>query len=105
MKKGNGGKRGGGDSDDVKISKNLSYLLRHGAVKEGLNIRSDGYVKLDELLNIPFYKSQKIGYDKIKEIVDNNDKKRFELTEETNSSNVKEWWIRAAQGHTIKVYM
>lgn len=38
---------------DVKISKSLSYILRHGAVKEGLEISSDGYVKLSDILSKP----------------------------------------------------
>lgn len=35
---------------DIQISKNMSYLLRHGALKEKINIRSDGFVLINELL-------------------------------------------------------
>lgn len=35
----------------VAISKKLSYLLRHGAEKEGLSIGQDGYVSLSSILN------------------------------------------------------
>ncbi len=98
------GARGKGDAGpDVQISKNLSWLLRHGAIKEGLNMRKDGFVKLDEILAKDFYKARKIGYDKIKEIVDTNDKKRFVLQSEVNADGKSEFWIRASQGHTIKV--
>ena len=38
------------DSPDVAASKTLSYILRHGAEKEGLHIRSDGYIKLDDVV-------------------------------------------------------
>ena len=38
------------DSPDVRISKTLSWLLRHGAQGEGLKIRKDGYVKVDDLV-------------------------------------------------------
>ena len=38
------------DPPDVKISKTLSYILRHGAAKEGLTMRSDGYIKVDDLV-------------------------------------------------------
>lgn len=38
------------DSPDVRISKTLSWLLRHGAQSEGLEIRTDGYVKVDDLV-------------------------------------------------------
>jgi 2'-phosphotransferase len=34
----------------ITISKNLSYILRHGALSMGLQMRPDGYVALNELL-------------------------------------------------------
>jgi len=52
-----GGSRGDGrkhrrdETPLVKLSKSLSYVLRHGAQREGLSIRPDGYVELDELVN------------------------------------------------------
>lgn len=39
-----------GNDKNVQISKALSYLLRHGAEKEKLHIGTDGYVKLDDIL-------------------------------------------------------
>ena len=38
------------DSPEVRISKTLSWLLRHGAQGEGLKMRKDGYVKVDDLV-------------------------------------------------------
>lgn len=38
------------DPPDVRISKTLSWLLRHGAQSEGLQIRTDGYIKVDDLV-------------------------------------------------------
>ena len=50
--KGHGGRRGGRHNDpNVELSKTLSYILRHGIQREGLVIRSDGYVKLDDLVS------------------------------------------------------
>jgi len=50
--RGSGGRRGGRHNDpDVELSKTLSYILRHGAQREGLAIRSDGFVKLDDLVS------------------------------------------------------
>ena len=100
-------KRGGyhrRDNDPtVQISKNLSWLLRHGAEKEGLAMDAGGWVPLDDVLKKDFYKSKKIDVDKIKEIVDTNDKKRFELKTEPNANGVPVLKIRASQGHTLKV--
>ena len=38
------------DSPEVRISKTLSWLLRHSAQSEGLKMRNDGYVKVDDLV-------------------------------------------------------
>lgn len=80
-------------NDDRKISKKLAYILRHGTVKKNLNIRSDGYVDVQEVL-------KDIGgctLVDIQRIVDNNDKKRFELKKIDGILMIK-----ACQGHTIK---
>ena len=39
------------DSPDVRVSKSLSWLLRHGAEKAGLNIRQDGYAKVSDVVS------------------------------------------------------
>ena len=61
QKKGSGqrtGRQGGSaklrglekDSPEVRLSKTLSWLLRHGAKGEGLAMREDGYVKVTDLV-------------------------------------------------------
>ena len=40
------------DPPDIRISKTLSYILRHGAEKEGLPIRSDGFINLKDVVSI-----------------------------------------------------
>jgi 2'-phosphotransferase len=64
---GGGGGKGGAklrglekDSADVQISKTLSWLLRHGATGEGLSMRKDGYVKVDDLVSAFFVTSLKV---------------------------------------------
>lgn len=47
---------------EVRVSKTLSYLLRHGAQKESLNIRRDGYVRVDELVGPCFVCSRHPSY-------------------------------------------
>lgn len=39
------------DSPDVQLSKTLSYILRHGAAKEGLTMRKDGFIRLDDIVS------------------------------------------------------
>lgn len=38
------------NGDDTDVSKTLSWVLRHGAVQEGLTIESSGYVPLEEVM-------------------------------------------------------
>jgi len=92
---------------EVRISKTLSYILRHGAKKESLKLRPDGYVKVSDILARPKLKG--VDFAQIQWIVETNEKKRFHLVHEPvdgESSDpliVTGWWIRANQGHTIKV--
>jgi RNA:NAD 2'-phosphotransferase (TPT1/KptA family) len=39
------------ESPDVKASKALAYILRHGAEKEGLDMRQDGFLKLKDVVS------------------------------------------------------
>lgn len=81
---------------DVKASKALSWLLRHGAEKEGLVLESGGWIRLDDIQKRPNYK--KFTVDKVKELVDNCPKQRFGLKEEGGHL-----YIRANQGHSLKI--
>lgn len=78
----------------VVLSKKLSYALRHGAVKMGLSIGTDGYVSIEELLRHRDFR----GFTRadVQVAVDDNNKKRFEVSI-VDGCEV----IRAAQGHTI----
>ncbi|XP_014478084.1 PREDICTED: tRNA 2'-phosphotransferase 1 isoform X2 [Dinoponera quadriceps] len=78
---------------DLVLSKKLSYFLRHGAVKEGLTIKPNGFVPIEELLkkSLPSY-----TIDDIKRVVKNNNKQRFTLND---ADGVLE--IKANQGHSL----
>ncbi|KAF7193005.1 tRNA 2'-phosphotransferase 1 [Pseudocercospora fuligena] len=113
-----GGKRGRGGPlpRDVQVSKKLSSVLRHNAEKEGLKLDSSGYVNLSDLLQNRNFKSMKVTFEEVQEIVKDNDKQRFtmipasgENPEEINgqpsipSTDPKDWLIRANQGHSLKI--
>lgn len=55
--RGGGGKSGGRAEmgRDVAISKALSKLLRHDAVKEGLVLDGEGYARLDQVVGLAFF--------------------------------------------------
>ncbi len=42
------------DPPEVRLSKTISWLLRHGAQSEGLAMRADGYVKVVDLVRACF---------------------------------------------------
>jgi putative RNA 2'-phosphotransferase len=75
----------------TKISKYMSYLLRHNP--ENLKMDKDGFVNLKELLRKLNERFQ-VDENFIREIAEKSDKKRFELVGDK---------IRALYGHTITV--
>lgn len=79
-----------------KISKIMSFWLRHSPEKGGLTLDKEGYVSTESLLNALSKEGYSITHNQLDEIVETNDKKRF-----TYSSDKKK--IRAAQGHSVKV--
>lgn len=84
------------DSRLVRISKFLSYHLRHRPDQLGLTLETGGWVVVDDLL----IASQKQGFTifphELKEVVVKNDKQRFSF----NHDHTK---IRANQGHSIPI--
>ncbi|KAF8625027.1 hypothetical protein AX17_006941 [Amanita inopinata Kibby_2008] len=88
------------DTPQVRLSKTISWLLRHGAKGEGLVMREDGYVRVDDLLVNKRIKSQGLTLEGLKEIVKDDVKQRYGLLFEADEGV---WWIRANQGHSMKV--
>ncbi|EJD07666.1 uncharacterized protein FOMMEDRAFT_116035 [Fomitiporia mediterranea MF3/22] len=92
------------DDEDVRISKTLSWVLRHGAKTEGLAVRPDGYSRVRDLLALPRFSD--VNFQTLERIVQHDAKERYHLlfeTSESESSAVEDcWWIRANQGHTMK---
>lgn len=86
---------------DVQISKAMSYLLRHGAVKEGLPIDSNGFIPVAVLLRHNRLKSHRCTLEDIHRIVANNDKKRFQIISEALEDGTPQELICATQGHSI----
>jgi 2'-phosphotransferase len=74
-------KRGRGDGGrEVTVSKALSWLLRHGAVKEGVTMDAQGYVACDELLRWHKLKALGLGMEELVRVVEGNEKGRFALS-------------------------
>ncbi|KAL6117372.1 trpt1 [Pungitius sinensis] len=98
--RGGRGKRGsrGGEDRDVRLSKSLSYALRHGANQMGLEMGSDGFMFVEELLAHPQFRAYSL--EDVERIVATNDKKRFKLSAHPEDGRLR---IRASQGHSLPV--
>ena len=79
-----------------EISKFLSYVLRHAPGSIGIELDSQGWVGVDDLLRQAAKSGKQLTREQLREIVDTNEKKRFTLSED----GVR---IRAAQGHSVAV--
>ena len=78
----------------IGISKFLSYILRHGPQKVGLELDSDGYANLNTVLIILNKKFRELTITRqtLEDIIKQSEKRRFEIV---NSK------IRAFYGHSI----
>ncbi|HSA51555.1 MAG TPA: RNA 2'-phosphotransferase [Yinghuangia sp.] len=80
----------------VKVSKYLSRALRHQPERIGITLDSAGWVPVDELLAACAARNFRITRAELDLVVEQNDKKRFALSEDGTR-------IRANQGHTVAV--
>lgn len=102
------------DSPDIQLSKALAYILRHGAAKEFLPVRSDGYIRVDLVLARPRIQKIEMSGDgkeghsptlkDVQHVLATDTKKRYELAAGTADSPTDAgdvYWIRAVQGHSL----
>jgi putative RNA 2'-phosphotransferase len=80
----------------TRLSKFLSYVLRHAPEEISLALDEGGWVATDELIAKARAHGQDLTSDILREIVATNDKKRFILSPDGMR-------IRAAQGHSVAV--
>lgn len=85
-------------SEHKKISKFLSYILRHEPDAIGLTLDDQGWANIDELINKANQSEEVTTLDRdlIQSVVDTSDKKRFIISDDGQN-------IRANQGHSINV--
>lgn len=82
------------EKDLTKVSKYLSYLLRHKPEAVGVVLDEQGWASVDELIEktVDF----ELSVDLLRLVVETNDKQRFCLSDDGTR-------IRANQGHSIDV--
>jgi putative RNA 2'-phosphotransferase len=82
--------------DSVKLSKFLSFVLRHKPDSIGLVLDPQGWVGIDELIEKSDAAGTRFNRDELRHVVETSDKKRFSVSADGLS-------IRAAQGHSVAV--
>ena len=82
--------------DFTSISKFLSFVLRHKPESIDLKLDENGWADIDDFIAKANRHGQKLTRTLINEIVINNDKQRFVISEDG-------LYIRANQGHSINV--
>jgi putative RNA 2'-phosphotransferase len=84
--------------DPVKLSKFISYVLRHRPDSIGLTLDSQGWASIDELIDKSSAGGTGFGRADLLKMVGGNDKKRFSVSDDGQR-------IRAAQGHSVTVQL
>lgn len=78
----------------VKVSKFMSFALRHDPKAAGITLDSNGWVKVSELIKAIKNHGYSVNLKDIEFVVENNDKKRFQIVGDK---------IRASQGHSVDI--
>jgi len=81
---------------DVKLSKRLSYVLRHDPDSIGIALDPSGWVLVPDLLAALERNGVNVSRDRLESVVATNDKHRFTLDAARDR-------IRANQGHSVPV--
>ncbi|MBS0410829.1 MAG: RNA 2'-phosphotransferase [Proteobacteria bacterium] len=84
------------DDPNQHTSKMLSFWLRHRPDAAGLTLDQSGWAKVDDVLAAFAAQGSATGWESLLQIVETNDKRRFELSADASL-------IRARQGHSIEV--
>jgi putative RNA 2'-phosphotransferase len=83
-------------ADYVRISKTLSYWLRHRPDEASLTLDAQGWTSVDDLLAALVAQGMPGDIDTLLAVVETSDKQRFELAADLSR-------IRARQGHSVNV--
>lgn len=82
--------------DQKKISKSMSYVLRHRPDSIGIELEDGGWVPVETLLEAFARSGTLYTRSLIEQVVAGSNKQRFEFSDDGLN-------IRARQGHSVKV--
>ena len=84
------------DKSYTKISKFLSFVLRHRPEEIGIRLDPQGWVSIDDLLAACSAHGHKISLEDFNYVVIHNNKSRFAISQDGEK-------VRASQGHSIEI--
>ena len=84
------------EQEAKRISKFLSYVLRHRPDEIGIQLDDSGWVEVDTLLDAMCRQGKHITREQVDEVVTTNDKQRFVISDDATR-------IRASQGHSVDI--
>ena len=84
------------DAANTRISKTLSYWLRHAPEAAGLHLDKEGWAEVAAILTALRSSGQPVDEATLRDVVSRSEKQRFQLSDD-------ETQIRARQGHSIQV--
>lgn len=82
------------EKENKRISKFLSYVLRHNPDLITIELNANGWANVQELIEKSGTASVVFNFDVLKHIVETNNKKRFAFNDDFTM-------IRASQGHSV----
>ncbi len=83
-------------ADQVRLSKFLSFVLRHEPQSVGLKLDPQGWASIDDLIAKGNAGGPRFSREELAHVVETSDKKRFSISADGLH-------IRAAQGHSVAV--
>lgn len=83
-------------SERVRLSKFLSYALRHDPTAVGLEMDGGGWVDLEQLFRAAEHEGYRLDADRLRALMSESEKDRFELGPDEDR-------VRATYGHTVDV--
>lgn len=95
-----------------RISRNLAWLLRHGAESENLSLGPQGYANVADVLNTRSLRYEGVTFGEVRRLMENDRKGRFAMvpactslrnTHKYQCKKSEDWKIRATGGHSLKI--
>jgi putative RNA 2'-phosphotransferase len=85
-----------GEKESIRISKFLSFVLRHQPETIGIQLDKNGWTDVAELIQKSKKSGVKLDFETLRYIVNTNSRKRFAFNDAFDK-------IRASQGHSVDV--